>query len=273
MTLAWQFVDNTGHRQSDGFLNPQGQSLTTSALVELEYGVTERLSTTIGLPYVFAKYTGDSAPLSGLPIDTCRCWHSAFQDFSLAARYRFGEDRWALTPLATFGVPSHAYPYAGEAVVGRNLPETQVGVASALKLGDLLPKASVQASYTYSFVSRPIPDVNIDRSNSHFEFGYAITRGVYLRGDATWQRTHGGLRVGSLTGHPFPLPGEYNTPELFAQRDRLGRVNYWHTGAGVSFPAGPADIFVSFTKYVSGTDTHNGQAYTIGSTFYFDLSK
>lgn len=273
LTLAWQFVDNTGHRLTDGFLNPQGQSQTTSALVELDYGVTDRMSASVGLPYVFARYTGANAPLSGLPIDTCRCWNSGFQDFSLAARYRFGHDRWALTPYVASGIPSHDYPYAGEAVVGRNLRETLFGIATAVRLGDLLPKASVQASYSYAIVQRAIEDIRIDRSNSHFEFGYALTRGLYLRGDANWQRTNGGLRIGSLTGVPFPLPGEYNTPERVAQRDRLGRVNYWHAGAGVSFPAGPADIFVSFTKYVSGTDTHNGQAYTVGSTFYFDLSR
>src|SRR5262249_20351143 len=150
-----------------------------------------------------------------LAIDACRCWHSAFQDFSLAARYRFGDDRWALTPSATFAVPSHDYAYAGEAVVGRNLREAQFGIASARKLGDLLPNASVQASYMYSIVQRAVSDLSVDRSNSHFEFGYALTRGVYVRGDANWQRTHGGLRIGSLTGDPFPLPGEYNTPERF----------------------------------------------------------
>ena len=274
LTLAWQFVDNTGHRLTDGFINPLGQSQTTSALVELDYGVTDRLSATVGLPYVFAKYTGANAPQSGQAVDICRCWQSAFQDFSFGARYRFGDDRWAVTPTATFGVPSHDYPFAGEAVVGRNLREAQVGLASAVKLVDLLPKASVQASYTYSVVQRAVTDVGVNRSNSHLEFGYAVTRGVYLRGDASWQRTHGGLRVGSVTGVPFPLPGEFSsTPERFAQRDRLGRVNYWHAGAGASFPAGPADIFVSFTKYVAGTDTHNGQAYTVGSTFYFDLKK
>jgi hypothetical protein len=37
--------------------------------------------------------------------------------------------------------------------------------------------------------------------------------------------------------------------------------------------AGPVDVFAAFTKYVSGTDTHNGQAYTAGVTWYFDLSK
>jgi hypothetical protein len=273
VSFVWQWVDNTGHRLSDGIFLPGGQSVTTSALVELDYGVTDRVSATFGIPYVFAKYTGAGPPISGLAIDTCRCWSSSFQDFSLAARYRLGDERWAVTPILKLEHPSHNYPYAGEAVVGRNLHEVQLGVATGVKLVDVLPKASVQAGYTYSFVEKPVKDVTIDRSNGFVEFGYALTRLLYVRGDATWQRTNGGLRFGSPTGDPFFPPGEVNTPERYAQRDRLLRSNYWHAGGGVSYSAGPVDFFLAITKYLSGTDTHNGQAYTVGSTWYFDISK
>src|SRR5712692_7542400 len=111
VTLAWQYVDNTGHRLSDGFLVERGQSVTMSADFELDYGVTDRLSATFGIPYVFAKYTGALPPPSNLPVDACRCWHSTFQDFSLAARYHLGDDRWAVTPLVRYTRPSHDYRY------------------------------------------------------------------------------------------------------------------------------------------------------------------
>jgi hypothetical protein len=270
VSFVWQFVDNTGHRLTDGTLRVAGQSVTTSALVELDYGVTDRLSATFALPYVFAKYSGAMPPPSGLPVDACGCWHSSFQDLSLAARYRFGDDRWAVTPIVKYERPTHDYPFQGEAVVGRNLQEVQMGVSTGLKL---VPKTSVQAGYTYAFVEKPLADVKIDRTNGFVELGYAVTRSLFARGDATWQRTNGGLRFGSSTGNPFLPPGEFNTPARFAQRDRLLRSNYWHVGGGVAYSAGPTDIFISITKYVSGTDTHNGQAYTVGSTWYFDLKK
>jgi hypothetical protein len=273
VSLVWQFVDNTGHRLSDGILLVSGPSITTSAVVELDYGLTDRLSATVAIPYVFAKYTGALPSFSRLPIDECRCWQSSFQDLSLTARYRLGGDRWAVTPILKYEQPSHNYPFAGEAVVGRNLREVQVGVATGVKLVELLPKASVHASYTYSFVEKPLQDVKIDRSNGVFEFGYALTRALYVRGDATWQRTNGGLRFGAPSGNPFPPPGEFNTAERYAQRDRLLRSNYWHAGGGVAYSAGPVDVFLAITKYLSGTDTHNGQAYTVGTTWYFDVSK
>ena len=102
VTLFWQYIDNTGHRLSDGYLRVAGQSATTSVDFELDYGITDRLSATFGIPYVFAKYTGSLPPPSGLPVDSCKCWHSSFQDFTLAARYNFGNDPWAATPIGLY---------------------------------------------------------------------------------------------------------------------------------------------------------------------------
>ena len=269
VSLAWQYVDNTGHRFSDGFLLARGQSVTQSALLELEYGLTDRLSATAGIPYVFAKYTGAMPPPSGLPVDACGCWHSSLQDFSMAARYHLGTETWAVTPIVRYIRPSHDYAYQGEAVVGRKLQEAQVGVSAGVRLGGFLPKASVQGGYTYSFVEKPLPDVPIDRSIGFVQLGYAPKPRLYVSAVGNGQRTHGGLRVGSPTGHPFPVPGELNTPQRFAQRDRLLQANYWQVGGGVSYSAGPIDVFASFAKYVWGRNAHNGQDFNVGATWYF----
>jgi hypothetical protein len=272
VTIAWQYVDNTGHRGTDGFFVARGQSVTMSTLAEVDYSITDRFAVTFGLPYVFAKYTGAMPPPSRLPVDACGCWHSGFQDFSFATRFRFGDDTWAVTPLAAYGQPSHDYPFQGEAVVGKNLKELRVGVSAGVKLVHLLPKASLQGTYSYAFVEKALDDIKIDRSNASIDFGYALTSRLYLRGSGIFQRTHGGLRAGSVSGQPFPFPGELNTPARFAQRDRLIRTNYWHLAAGASFSAGPVDLFAGYTKYIWGRDAHNGQAFTFGSTWYFELN-
>lgn len=272
VTLAWQYVDNTGHRLSDRFLRVAGQSVTTSVDFEIDYGVTDRLSATFGVPYVWAKYTGSLPPPSGLPVDSCQCWHSALQDISLAARYRLGDDVWAATPIVRYVRPSHHYEHVGEAVVGRDLEELQIGLGAGVRLRGFLSRASVQAGYTHAFVEKVL-DIKNDRGNAFVQVGYALTPRLFLHADGIWQKTHGGLRIGSVTGNPFPPPGEFNTPERFAQRDRLTRSNYWHAGGGVSYSAGPVDVFAAYQKYVSGTDTHDGQAYTAGLTWYFDLTK
>lgn len=270
VTFSWQYIDNTGHRGTDGFFVARGESVTSSLLVEADYGITDRLNASVGLPYVFAKYTGAQPPFSRLPVDICGCWHSSLQDLSLGTRYRLGTDTWAVTPSVRYGVPTHDYPYRGEAVVGRHLKELQVGVSAGLKLA-VLPGASVQAGYMYSFTERALDDIKVDRSSGFMDLGYALTRSVFLRGSANWQVTHGGLRAGSASGTPFPLPGELNTPERIGERDRLIRSHYWHVGGGIAYSLGPADVFAGYTKYLWGRDTHNGQAFTVGSTWYFDL--
>jgi len=273
VTVAWQFVDNTGHRFSDGFLLSRGESATMSALFEVDYGITDRLSATAGVPYVFAKYTGALPPPSRLPVDACACWHSTFQDLSLALRYRLGNDAWAVTPTLRFVHPTHNYRYEGEAVVGRRLDEVQVGFNTGWKLSGALRKASIQTGYTYSFVEKPLPGVSINRSNGNVDLGYALTSRLFVHGVAVWQQTHGGLRIGSPTGHPFFPPGELNTPQRFAQRDRLLSTQYWQAGGGLAYSLGSVDLFASYTKYVWGRNAHNGKAYTVGATWYFDRSR
>lgn len=270
LTLGWQLVDNTGHRLSDGFLQKSGESVTTSLLLEAEYAITDRLSASAGIPYVFAKYTGALPPFSGLPHDACKCWQSAVQDFGVAARYRLGRDTWAVTPVFRYSRPSHAYRFAGEAVVGRNLQEAQVGVLAGTRLG-FLPSATAQAGYTYAFVESPLEDVPLDRSNGFVDLGYAVTRRVYVRASGVWQHTHGGLRAGSSTGIPFPFPGElisFSNPR-YAQRDRVQKTHYWQLGGGLAYSMGPADVFLSYQKYVWGRDAHDGQVFGAGATWYF----
>jgi hypothetical protein len=264
VTFAWQWVDNTGHILTDGTFLPRGQSVTTSVLAEVDYGVTERLAATVAVPFVFARFTGQLPSRSGLERDECRCWHQSFQDFSIAGRYRFGDDFWALTPQVRVVIPSHDYPYQGEAVVGPNLNQVLLGISGAWRLAPALPKASIQAGYTFALVEKAVEDLRPNRSNLFTSFGYALTRSLYVHGGALFQKTHGGLTVVELLGAP---------PDQKAQGDRLLKMRYWHLTGGLSYSAGFADLFFSVEPYVWGRDTHDGIAYTGGATWYFDFSK
>ncbi|MGA7992136.1 MAG: hypothetical protein WCC53_11925 [Thermoanaerobaculia bacterium] len=278
VTLLTQYYDDTGRRFTDGTRLSTGQTDTVTVLLEADYGVTDRLSATLGIPYIFAKYRGGAFPPFLSPetsTDSCHCWHSTFQDFSVSARYRLGDDPWAITPVVKYINPSHDYNYQAEAVVGFDRREFAVGVNASLRLAGFLPKASIEAGYTYSFVERFLGIPN-DRSNGSVEIDYAVTRRLHLQATGAWQYTHGGLRLGSPSGDPFYPPGELsilNTPASLAEFHRLFRNNYWQAGGGISYSIGSFDVFASFTKYVWGTDTHDGQAYTVGATLYFGGTK
>lgn len=263
VTAGWQWVDNTGHFLTDGTLFPRGASVTTSVLLDVEYGVTERLAVTGGIPFVFARYTGDLPSFSRLERDECRCWHSSFQDFTFSARYRFGDQFWAVTPELRYGLPSHDYPFEGEAVVGPNLQHLLVGVHAGARLTSVLPRASVQAGYSYSLGEQPLEDVNLHRSTGYFELGYPLTRSFFVRGRANWLYTHGGVMSNQLL----------DSPDYYEQRDRVLATKYWHFGGGVSYSLGRADLFVSIEKFLWGRDAHDGIAYTAGTTWYFDVTR
>ena len=264
VTVAWQWVDNTGHIVSDGTFFPRGQSVTSSVFAEVDYGITERLAATVAVPFVFAKYTGQLPPFSGLERDACRCWHQSFQDFSIAGRYRLGDDFWALTPQVRVVIPSHDYPYRGEAVVGPNLNQVVLGISGAWRLAPALPKASIQAGYTFALAEKVVEDLRANRSNVFTSFGYTLTRSLYVHSGALFQKTHGGLTAFDLRAAP---------PDLQVQGDRLLKTRYWHLTGGLSYSVGFADLFFSVEPYVWGRDTHDGIAYTVGSTWYFDFSR
>ncbi len=271
VTLAFQYYDDTGRRFTDASRASVGPTETVTVFLEADYGVTDRLSATLGLPYVFARWLGGEPPppIPYVDADSCHCWNSTFQDFVMSARYRLGDDTWALTPFVRYTLPSHGYNYQGEAVAGFHRKELALGLSAAWRLA---PRTILQVGYGYSLVEK-FQDIPNDRSNGTIELGYAPTRRLYLHANGIYQYTHGGLRYGSPSGVPFPPPGEVgevlDTPEKLEDFHRLLRNNYWQVGGGISYSTGPFDVFATFTKFVWGSDTHDGQAYTVGVTWYF----
>jgi hypothetical protein len=271
VTVASQTIDNTGHLLTDGSLLPDGKSRNASLYFEVEYAITNRLAVSAGLPFVFARYIGPN-PAPGPPqaVDLCRCWQSAWQDFAFTARYAVASGSLAVTPSVSLGVPSHAYDYRGEAVVGRRLREARFGLAVGRRLDALSPKLSLQGSYAYAVVER-VAGVANNRSNATIQAAWLASRKLSARGFATVQRTHGGLRAGTAPPPAEGFPwGEITSSDLFAQHDRLLRDNSLHLGGGLSYSLPRIDLFGSFVKYVRGTDTHAGRVLTAGVSWPFE---
>lgn len=276
VSLSFQWIDNTGHLLTDGSRIENGQSTNAAVYLEVEYAITDRFSLSTGLPYVFAKWTSEDPPppfLPFLPRDRCHCWHSGWQDFGLTARYNaIGATggTFALTPSVSVGVPSHDYEYRGEAVIGRNLQEVRIAVDAGQRLDAISSRLSVQGRYSYAFVERVL-DISNDRSNFGLEVGYQVSRRLHSRAFTSWQRTHGGLRLGAPPPHRLQPPGEVNTPERLEQHDRLLRDNSFHAGAGLSYQLPGADLFATYVEFVSGTDSHSGRGFSVGVSWPFEL--
>ncbi|MGD9902494.1 MAG: hypothetical protein AB7U83_03405 [Vicinamibacterales bacterium] len=263
ITLSSQAIYNTGHRLSDGSLLPDGKSRNVSLAVDADYAITDRLSVSLGLPYVFSRFTGPGPSLANLPVDACRCWQSAFQDVTATVRYSALAGPVALMPSLSVGVPSHDYRWEGEAVAGFGLRELRVALDAGARLDRLSTRLALVGRYQYAAVE-DVLDVPNNRSNWSVGASYLATTRLALRGAVSWQRTHGGLRIGG-----DGIPGEADTPDRFREHDRLLRDNSWHLGGAATYSLPRVDLFVSYLEFMGGTDTHAGRAFTIGTSWPF----
>src|SRR3989304_2201996 len=110
VSLVYQWINNTGHRLSDGVLLDDGKSHNQGLALAVDYGVTRKLSVSVGIPFVGAKFLGPNPPpvppeLQS-PNDLDGEWHSGFQDFALSARYNvLSPGAFVLTPAQARGAP------------------------------------------------------------------------------------------------------------------------------------------------------------------------
>ena len=250
VTVAVQNLDYSGHRVTDGTFFPVGRSVHNLIDIEADYAITDRLSVRAGIPFVFAKFV-DPNPLPPfvpfLPVDDCRCWQRGWQDLGFAARYNLVNGAFALTPSVSVGVPSHEYNFRGEAALGERLRELRIAVDAGQRLDAISPKLSVQGRYSYAFVEQVL-DLPNNRSNAAIESEYLITRRLAARVLLSWQRVHGGLRLGSPSGVPFLPPGEVDTPERLSEHDRLLRDNNFRLGASVAYSMQRMDVFATYVE-------------------------
>ena len=275
VTLAFQGIDNTGHVLSDGSTVPVGKSRNASIYVEAEYAVTNRVSLSAGVPFVFAQYRGprpppgEAEPPTVQPVDACYCWQDGLQDFGLTARFNLLNGSTAVTPSVSFGAPSRGYEHVGEAVVGRGLRELRLAVDVGQRLDFLSPRLAVEGRYSYAFVERVL-DVSTNRSNASVALAFQALDRLAVRAVVSRQVTHGGLQAGLEEPPPNGYPwGEITTAALFREHDRLMRDDSWHVGAALTYAFARADLFASYVEFVSGRNTHAGRALTVGVSVPF----
>jgi hypothetical protein len=260
VTFVTQEISHDGHLLDHGELDPTGKSRTVANDLVVGYAFTDRLSVDAGVPYIFAKFNGpptENHPF--LPVDSCFCLHSGFEDFTGTLRYNVihSDGGFAVTPSIAGVIPSHAYEHVGEAVVGRDLRELRFGVDVGVPMTVVSPRLVVQGAYSYAVVERVL-DIPNNRSNGTIEGDYRLTPKVTVSALVLWQRTHGGLQVADLIAHP----------EFGAEHDRLLRDDAIRLGGGASYSWGPWDLSGTYIGYTHGTNTHviHALTFTLGWT-------
>lgn len=269
VTIVAQTIDHIGRVLGDVRVDCCGTT-NVALVVDADYGLTDRWSISAGLPYIFAKYRGGppEGPAAFLPyptVDACHCLHGAFQDVAFGAHYNLVKVRrsFSLMTSLTTGLPSHAYDYAGEAVVGFDLKELGLSADAGQQLDFLVPGLAIDAHYGYTFAERVL-GISHNRSNVGLDAGYTFPSRLAGHAIFSWQQTHGGLRFPDDV-RPFP--------ERHTEFHRLLRDNYFQAGAGVSYTWRDWDLSFSFLKTVSGSNTHDVHVYTVTSGRSFRLRR
>jgi len=259
VTFVVEEIDHVGRMADDGSRQAVGKAVNLGIDVEVDYAFTDRFSISTSLPYIISKYTDPNPPPKPLPfptVDACSCWGASFADFGFTARYNaVNVNRsFMLTPFVSAGLPSHAYSYVGEAVVGRRLNEFRFGADAGQRLDRLLTGLSLEAGYRYTIVGR-IMDIPNNRSNGWAQVALAFPRGFSTRAIMSWQRTHGGLR--------FPAVLASDVPEMWTEFHRMLRDNYLHAGGGLSYSRGPWEISGSVLVTARGSNSHDIRVFTL----------
>jgi hypothetical protein len=259
VTFVTQMIDHVGRVFRDVRFDCCGTT-NVAIGIDVDYGLSDRWSVSVSLPYVFAKYRGGppDGPAAFLPypaVDSCHCVHSAFQDVVLGSHYNPLKVRrsFSLMTSMSLGVPTHNYDYAGEAVVGLGLTELGLAADVGEQLDVIVPGLSVDGHYGYTIVERML-GISHNRSNALFKASYTLPNRLGGHMILSGQRTHGGLRF------PFDVEG---FTERYTEFHRLLRDNYFQAGAGVSYAWHDWDLSLSFLRTLSGNNTHDVHVYTV----------
>ena len=233
--LTYHFNTTDGFESSIGDL-PIGSIDTHVMSFELQYALTDRLTVVAGVPYVRKRYNNGPLPHDPLLLDPPRPyienvdtgdWNSGFQDMNFGVKYRVRDGAFSVEPFVYLGVPSHEYPFYGNAAIGQQLTRLEVG--SSLVWYPGLSNAYYRANIGYVFVEETL-GVSVNYWNIRAEAGYQF-------GPRFTGRLFGLLKKGSGLSVPddFPgFPGQLND-ELWYQHDRMLKHNYMNIGIGLDW--------------------------------------
>ena len=249
----------------------RGQIRGETLLVDVTYGLTDKVAVTIGIPWVASKYTGAFPhPLPDFsgpnPIDD-GTYHSTFQDLRFDLRYSMTKKGMALTPFIGSIVPSNDYTYFAHSAPGRHLKELQVGVMAAKLLDSFVPGLFVQSRYSYGFAEQVL-DISHNRSNLDLELGYFVTPRLRVLALGAGQLTHGGV---DLTTQSRIDLGDF----LWVRHDQIDRLNFLNVGGGASYAlTEKVDIFGSMIHTIAQRNGHAiDRGLSVGLGYSFSTSR
>ena len=237
-----------------------GPTTSRSMLIDVTYGVTDKLAISLGVPWVSAKYVGPGPhPLVDLSGPTPvffgatklddGTYHGTWQDVRFDVRYNLTKKGMVLTPFIGTSAPSRNYTTLAHAAPGTRLKQLQIGVAGAKMLDTVVPGLFVQARYAYG-ITEKVLDISHNRSNADVEIGYFLTPKLRVMALGAGQLSHGGIDM-------VDNPRANLQPLQFLHHDRITRINFLNLGGGAAYSLTERiDVFGSMIRTVAARNGH-----------------
>jgi hypothetical protein len=263
LSLTYQNYEVVGHYDAHGDKNTNAASQSQALLMELDYGVLDRVGLLVSLPFIASKYTGPPWYYVGPyktypgPLDD-GTYHGAFQDVRVELRRQWWVGPVPVTPFVGVSFPTHDYETVGEAVPGRHRWDAQFGANAGVDLDRILPGAYVHGRYAYGTMER-VESHPFTRSNIDLEAGGAAMSRLFVRGLVAWQIRHQGPSLDQLAADDWQT------------HDRFIAPSYVDVGAGISFSLTRSmDVHALWVGTAAGSNgAHRARTLAIGTSFGF----
>jgi hypothetical protein len=274
VAITYQRLNTLGQLNTAGEFIAPDSTAAHSLVLDIEFGVADRVAVHATLPYIGVRFAGGPHPhtvgIHGQPsnLDDGR-YHATAQDFHVGGRWALVQSpRVALMPFAEAVIPSHQYESLGQAVVGRDLRGLLIG-AAASGFADVLPGLYYQAQASHSFVEKVL-SLRANQTNLDSEVGYFITPRIAARFIEAFQFTHDGIEfVG--TRPAIVIHGTNQTSrDIVLNHDRLLMTRVVNLGGGVSMGISRSmDLFASATKSTWGRNIQRDRTFSAGVNVHF----
>lgn len=254
VSLAYQHLFVEWHTLSDGTKGKPGTITSRTLFFNLDYGLTDRLALSAGIPYKSNKFEGTGPHDPGsldhdhgdTLIDDGR-YHSGWQDWSLGLRYQWRSEPWAITPFLAYGTPSRDYTTFAHSAPGTGQWRLEAGIAVGKRFAPPRQNLYVQGSYGYAYMEKV--DRRVNHSTLSLELGYFLTPQLTARVLVVGQKTHNGFDF------PEDFPGR--TDDHFFHHDQNLRNDFVNVGAGINYQLNDHyTLFADYGHTVWGENTH-----------------
>jgi hypothetical protein len=187
-------------------------------------------------------------------------FHGSLQDATFGASYMIPWAGFALTPGVAYSFPTRNYEHHGHVAPGRGLDALTALVSLGRSFDAWIPGAFAQLSFSHAFVEDVDP-YGLDSDRYAIDLGYLITPVLGLRGYFSYYQVKDGL---DWYSSDFTVPGAWHYHDAAAAT--LAR----RAGGSLSYQFDATKgVFLDIGATVSGTNTHDGLYYTIGTNWSF----